>query len=261
MKILLFIPAYNCENQISRVIGSITPDFQKKIQEILVIENKSTDSTLLCAARSLKENIKHTKYTLFSNEKNHGFGGSKKISFDYAINNNFDYLIELHGDDQANIQDIQDILNNLPRSKSGFHMGARFIQGSRLDGYSTVKHLGNRFLNFLYSAAVRNNIYDLGSGLNIYRVSELKKMHYKKYPNDLTFNYVFLLMAYLLKRKIIFFPIEWRNKDQVSNVRLISQAIIVLGYLFSYLFKVNKFLIKNYVDPNYKYNFKIIEKI
>lgn len=37
-------------------------------------------------------------------------GGSHKVAFNYAIENNFDYIIVLHGDDQGSISDMIPVL-------------------------------------------------------------------------------------------------------------------------------------------------------
>ncbi len=43
-KILLFIPMYNCEKQIVRVLDQIDSDFQDMIEEVLIVNNRSTDN-------------------------------------------------------------------------------------------------------------------------------------------------------------------------------------------------------------------------
>lgn len=43
---------------------------------------------------------------LLRKDKNYGLGGSHKVSFNYAIENGFDYVIVLHGDDQGHISNL-----------------------------------------------------------------------------------------------------------------------------------------------------------
>ena len=42
-KILLFIPMYNCEKQITRVLGQLDKEILKYITEVIVVNNRSTD--------------------------------------------------------------------------------------------------------------------------------------------------------------------------------------------------------------------------
>ncbi|MFQ9615653.1 MAG: hypothetical protein ACLRY8_09585, partial [Clostridium butyricum] len=41
---------------------------------------------------------------------------------------------------------------------------------------------------------------------------------------------------------INFFPISWKEEDQVSNVKMFSQAINVLGMLLKYTLNSDKFI-------------------
>ena len=42
-KILLFIPMYNCEKQIVRVLKQINKSNEKFLTEIIIVNNRSTD--------------------------------------------------------------------------------------------------------------------------------------------------------------------------------------------------------------------------
>ena len=46
-KILLFIPCFNCEKQISRVLESLNNEIFKLVNEIILIDNRSNDNTLM----------------------------------------------------------------------------------------------------------------------------------------------------------------------------------------------------------------------
>ncbi|WP_096736295.1 glycosyltransferase [Brachyspira sp. G79] len=55
MKILIFIPMYNCEKQIPRVISQFDDETQKLFTEILVADNISKDNSLSVAEEALKK--------------------------------------------------------------------------------------------------------------------------------------------------------------------------------------------------------------
>jgi hypothetical protein len=86
------------------------------------------------------------------------------------------------------------------------------------------------------------SIYDLGSGLNMYRLAAFREFYYKPFPDDLTFNYAMLLGSIHRRQQVRFFPISWREDDQVSNVRLFRQAFKVLGILGGYVLRRGRFL-------------------
>jgi len=62
----------------------------------------------------------------------------------HALDNSFDYLIVLYGDDQGDLADILPYLRDGSYRDADALLGARFMKGSRLVGYSAVRTLGNR---------------------------------------------------------------------------------------------------------------------
>lgn len=241
-RILVFIPAYRCEAQITRVIDQFDYCVQAWVDTVMVVDNRSPDKTLEAAIARGKDKLAGCNFIAWRNDDNYGLGGSHKAAFRYAIEQGFDYLVVLHGDDQADIRDL------LPQLEAGAHqnvdclLGARFMRGSQLKGYSWFRTFGNHVYNTLFSLAALRNIHDLGSGLNLYRLAAFRDFYYKPFPDDLTFNYVMLLASYHRGQAVRFFPISWREEDQISNVKLFRQAFKVLGLLAGYFFKRGSFL-------------------
>ena len=234
-KILVFIPMYNCEKQISRVLAQFSPDIFPLLTEIIVVDNGSCDQSLN-AAKKVIEKTPGVKIQLLLNNENYGLGGSHKVAFNYAIKHQFDFIIVLHGDDQGTIHDLVPYLRRGAHRDYDCFLGARFMRESRLDGYSKFRVLGNRIYNILYSLVSGKKLYDLGSGLNIYKTSFLKRLEYDHFSDDLTFNYYAILATVAKKASFRFFPISWREDDQVSNVKLFRQSIIGLKILSEFLF-------------------------
>ena len=240
-KILLFIPAYNCQAQIGRVLGQLTDEVAHFIDAVVVINNRSSDATEQTAVQHIKsiDNI-HAK--VLRNHYNYGLGGSHKVAFEYAGKHGFSHVIVLHGDDQG------DISNLLPMLRAGLHhkcdclLGARFHKDSKLVGYSKFRTFGNHVYNILFSVVLGKRICDLGAGLNLYSIRMLGNNFFMKFPDDLTFNYCMCMASAVYDHDCHFFPITWREDDQISNVKLASQAKKVLNLLFSFAADRNKFI-------------------
>lgn len=247
-KILLFIPMYNCEKQISRVLEQLTDEVCSYLSEILVINNRSTDHGEQVVQNYLKKNEKPVKISLLRNDDNYGLGGSHKVAFQYAQDNGFDYVILLHGDDQGDISNILPYLKNGKYKKYDCFLGARFMKGSKLQGYSKFRTFGNNVYDILFSVVCGYKVYDLGSGLNMYRTEILKNKFYLKYKDNLIFNYCMVMGSAYYKHKVRFFPIIWREDDQVSNVKMVNQAVTVLKLLGSYAFNKRKFVTSEHRD-------------
>jgi len=240
-KILVFIPMYNCEAQIARVLATFDAASTALIDTVLVINNRSTDDGERVASERV-ERLEGAHARLLRNDDNYGLGGSHKVAFQYAMDHDYDWVAVLHGDDQGQLSDL------LPHLEAGAHLeldcllGARFHPDSSLPGYSAFRTAGNHVFNWLFSMVTGTRLYDLGSGLNLYRVDILRDHFYLRFADDLTFNYCMVMAHSYYRHRIRFFPIVWREDDQISNVRLFSQARRVLGLLLQFLVNKKGFL-------------------
>ncbi|MHC6202922.1 glycosyltransferase family 2 protein [Breznakiellaceae bacterium SP9] len=235
-KILVFIPMYNCEKQIARVLSKIAAlnEKQQYLSEILVVDNDSKDKGLEAASKAAEQLA--VKTTVVKNKENIYLGGSHKVAFNYAIDNNFDYVIVLHGDDQGDINDIIPYIENGEYKKYDSFLGSRFHKESKLVNYSKLRILGNVVFNALISIAAAHKLSDMGAGLNMYDVNYLKNRFYLYFPNNLTFNVYLLFYGLFIKSKFAFFPLTWREEDQKSNAKLFSQSLEIAGLMFRYMF-------------------------
>lgn len=244
-RILVFVPMYNCERQIGRVLARFGEEARSLVEEVMVVDNRSKDASVDRAVEALTR-LPGIRGRVCVNDRNYNLGGSHKVAFNAAIDRGFDYLVVLHGDDQADINDL------VPRLRAGEHrrhdsyLGSRFMRGSRRDGYSTFRTLGNRVFNFIFSLAALRPVHDLGSGLNVYKTSYLRSRFYVKFPDALTFNNFMLLAGAGKRSDFAFFPISWREEDQRSNVKMVRQALKTAWIPTSYRLGPRRFLAADY---------------
>ena len=238
---MVFIPTYNCEEQIVRVLDQFDEDAQRLFSEIVVIDNRSQDGGVEAATDRL-QTLKHVATTLLQNDENYGLGGSHKVAFNYAVDNDFDYCVVLHGDDQGTIKDVAPYLVAGAHRDHDCLLGARFMRGSSLAGYSAFRAFGNRVFNVLFSVVCRRVLKDLGSGLNVFAVPALRDRYYLKCADDLRFNYCLTLAIVAKNLDYRFFPISWREEGQASSVRLFRQAAETLGLLWQFGLSQRRFM-------------------
>lgn len=241
-KTLLFIPMYNCEKQIVRVLGQLTGEICAWLDEVIVVNNRSTDGGEAAVTQYLSDTPPAVPVRLLRNRENYGLGGSHKVAFSYALDHGFDRAIVLHGDDQGRINDLLPILRSGAADEYDCCLGARFMKGSELPGYSKFRVFGNRVYNVLFSIVCGRPVRDLGSGLNLYRAELLQSRYWEKYADNLTFNCQMLMALKQYGQKALFFPISWREEDQVSNVKMLRQATRTLGMLVRFLFRGKRYL-------------------
>jgi glycosyltransferase involved in cell wall biosynthesis len=255
-RILVFIPCYNCESQIGRVLAQFSPDIGRYFTEILVLDNGSKDGTLEAAKAAIRT-VHAPKVTIGRNRANYNLGGSHKAAFAYAKQNNYSHVVVLHGDDQGDIGDLLPILNQGLHNQFDACLGSRFMPESKLIGYSAFRIFGNYVFNALFSIGTLFTVADLGSGLNIFAATLFNDPAVLKFSDDLRFNIYLLLTGIDQKRKLRFFPISWREDDQVSNVKMTSQALKTLGILGDYVFRRTRFRTHDHRDvahPSYEFD-------
>lgn len=238
-KTLVFIPMYNCEKQITRVLSQFDEEVLKYISEIIVVNNRSTDKGE-DAVLNFKKEHPEVPVKLLRNRENYGLGGSHKVAFNYAVKNCFDYVIVLHGDDQGDIHDLIPHLKDGSAYKYDSFLGSRFAKGSKLVNYSGFRIFGNHVFNAFMTVMLGRRITDLGSGLNMYRTEYLKSGFYKYFINTLTFNVYLLLYGVYSKSNFKFFPLTWREEDQVSNAKFMKQSMEIFKLVFRYKFNKKK---------------------
>lgn len=234
MDVVIAIPAYNCAPQIVRVLDEIDDDLARRVNQIWVLDNRSTDDTAATAAEYAKSG-RLPNLKVFRNRQNNNLGGTHKVAFQQAARMGATHVLILHGDNQARSAEAARLLDF-----AGAHpahqtvLGARFMSGSVLEGYDSKRIAGNKVLNAIYSVFTLRRCKDLGSGLNLFALSDLDPSTYMKFANKLTFNYELLLDLVRRKVKFAYVPITWREEDQVSNARNLNIFTTALVNLFKW---------------------------
>ena len=100
-------------------------------------------------------------------------------------------------------------------------------------------------------------LYDLGSGLNVYNMKMLENKFYLRFTNGLTFNYYMTFYTVGIKASFNYFPLTWREEDQISNLNMMKHFKEWLIVLKDYLFNFNYFM-NEYHCPVQKYEYKKI---
>lgn len=257
-RILLFIPCFNCAPQIGRVLKQLDGPVSAYIAEALVLDNRCQDETI-DRARAGGTSVARVPITIARNHSNYHLGGSHKAAFAYAQTHGFSHVLVLHGDDQGQLDDIMPVLEQGKHRDHDSCLGARFMVGSRLVGYSRFRTFGNVVFNRIFSLISARRIYDLGSGLNLFSHAVFAHPQIRRASDDLRFNVYMLLNGIDRRQRILYFPISWREDDQVSNVRLISQTMRTLAIAWDYLFRRRHFRIADHRDhPVGNYGFDIV---
>ena len=234
-RFLVFIPGYNCAPQIGQVFEGLK-SCEALVDEVLFVENRSQDSTLEVALAARKS-CQFEKLTILQNAENYGLGGSHKVAFRYALERGFDYLIILHGDNQADPREVPLFIRQaLENPGVDAVLGDRFSAGSKLLGYSKLRTYGNIGISWIYSLLTLQHVRDLGAGLNLIRVERLKTLDFESCSDYCDFHTQLLLDMLRSHWFLRYQPITWKEEGQKSNINPFVYGLTTLKILLNWRF-------------------------
>jgi glycosyltransferase involved in cell wall biosynthesis len=164
-RILVFTACYNEKENIEKLIKKINEILPEA--SILIIDDNSPDLTKEII-KKLQKNI--PKLYLIVREKKLGLDTAHKTAYDFAIKNNYEYLITMDADFSHNPNELKNFTKNLENYP--FVIGSRYIEG----GKCLMK--GSRLL----MSKIGNLVIKFFSGINCnefttsYRGFNIKKL-------------------------------------------------------------------------------------
>ena len=220
-KILIFIITYKASFRLKKVFDLI--EFKKLKNynvKVLISEDNSKDDTLDIAKKIYKRN-KSIVY-IKDNKTRLNYGGNIKSCLKFALKNNFDYALMVHGDGQYHPKYILPIIKKLEKSDCAAVCGSRMkIKKNAIKGNMPFyKYVGNIFLTKLFNVFYSTNFTDCHSGYWIYNFRYIKKEMLNNLTN--TFNFDNQMRIELVKKdlKIKEIPIKTIYGTERSSVHL-----------------------------------------
>jgi glycosyltransferase involved in cell wall biosynthesis len=227
MNIGIIIPAYNEEQSIRKVISSIP---SANISEIVVVNNNSTDNTLI-EAQSAGATV--------LNESFQGYGACCLRGIEYLKNKNVDIIVFIDGDYSDYPEEINVLIDPINNEGYDFVIGSRVI-GKREKGALLLQsRIGSIIASILINIFWRIKYTDLGPFRAI-KFDELIGLNMK----DKWFGWTVEMQIKAAKRKLKIkeVPVSYRKRIGKSKVTgtvkgTIMASIIILKTIFSELFK------------------------
>ena len=164
MKSVVIIPAFNEE----AAIGEIIEKSLKYVDDVLVIDDGSSDSTCEIAEKSGARVIKH--------EINKGKGVSLKDAFDNV--DGFDVVVTIDGDGQHNPDEIPDLIKPIVSGDADLVNGSRYIDGFDEDT-PAYRRVGQKVLDIATNITSGTNVTDSQSGFRAFRGNTIKYYRFR----------------------------------------------------------------------------------
>lgn len=194
MKLLVVIPAYNEAENIVQVVNEIK---DKTSYDYVVIDDCSKDNTYnICEENGF--NVIHLPI-------NYGLTSAVQIGFKYAVQNNYDAVVQFDGDGQHDAAYLDTMVNSI--EGNDIIIGSRFV--SEKKPFSS-RMIGSRIISNLIRITTGTKIKDPTSGMRMYNKSVLKEFALElNYPPEPD------VLVYMLKRnkRISEVQVEMRDRE------------------------------------------------
>jgi glycosyltransferase involved in cell wall biosynthesis len=177
-KLSIIIPAYNEGATIFNILERVEQVKLKNniTKEILVIDDCSTDSTLLEVERFI-QNRQETGIRIFSQELNKGKGAAIRRGIEESTG---DYVIIQDADLEYDPNEYNDLLNPVFIGNADVVYGSRFVGGNPHRILFFWHSIGNKFLTFLSNMFTNLNLTDMESCYKLMRAEIIKKVDLKE---------------------------------------------------------------------------------
>jgi len=224
----VIIPALNESAAISKVIGDI-PDF---VQEIIVVDNGSTDTTA-----EMAKNAGAT--VLHESKKGYGYACLKGLDYLKNLDQKTDIVVFLDGDYSDYPEQMSDVITPITDNNMDFVLGSRKKNLSEKGAMLPQQRFGNWLATRLMTLFFNSKFTDLGPFRAIkYEVLNSLDMR------DKTYGWTVEMQLKILKQKFTYceIPVKYRNRIGVSKVSgtlkgTIFAGVKILSWIFKYSFK------------------------
>lgn len=225
-RLLVFIVAYNAEKTISKVLQRIPDTLLAYDTEVLIIDDASQDTTFEKGHEAKVSADLPFKLNVLFNPVNQGYGGNQKVGYHYAIRNNFDLVVLLHGDGQYAPEMLPDLVRPIISGEADAVFGSRMMTrfGALKGGMPLYKFVGNKILTKFQNFVLGLKLSEFHSGYRAYSIDALSRIPFHLNTNEFHFDTEIIIQLALAKRRIKEIPIPTYYGDEISRVNGLRYA-------------------------------------
>jgi len=203
---LVIIPTYNEKENIEAIIRAVFN--QEKEFHILVVDDNSPDGT----ASIVNKLITEFKGKLFieNRTKKNGLGKAYLCGFDWALQKDYDYIIQMDADFSHNPNDLIRLYNTCANDNNDLAIGSRYVKNRvNVVNWDIKRLLLSYFASRYVKLITRIPVYDTTAGFVCWRKNVLETIQLNKIK--------FIGYAFQIEMKFK----AWKHNFKISEVSVI----------------------------------------
>jgi len=217
-KILIFTATYNESENIKRFLSEISKF--NKMCDLLIIDDSSPDNTWKII-QDYQKNEKNIE--LIIREKKEGLDTAHKFAYEYAVSNNYDFLITLDADLSHDPKIIPQFIEEL--AMHTFVIGSRYMKGGKCDMQGLrlfLSFFGNKFIKFIFNIDC-NEFTTSYRGFNLKKLKSfhLKNISSKGYSFFMETIYQLNKEGILIKQIPIYFKDREKGESKIPRAEML----------------------------------------
>ncbi len=213
--IIVVMPAYNAAKTLKKTIDDIPKEM---VSKIILVDDGSTDSTILLAKKLGLEVYSHTR--------NLGYGGNQKTCYWEALKHKPDVVVMLHPDYQYDATLTGEMVRPILEGRFDVMFGSRIrTRKEALEGgMPAIKYLLNRLLTPVENMILGVNFTEHLSGFRAYSRKVLETAPFQRMSNDFVFDQEFMASAIAHGFKVGEIPVPVRYYEDSSSIQYLKGA-------------------------------------
>jgi glycosyltransferase involved in cell wall biosynthesis len=252
--IAVIVVAFNAESKLDDVLKRIPKQILGISLKILVCDDASSDNTYEIG-KGFARDHQSDDIEIIRHEINLGYGGNQKFGYEWAVANNFDAVVLLHGDGQYAPELIESFIRPILSHKADVVLGSRMItKGSALaGGMPFYKFVGNKILTRWQNFITGTELSEWHCGYRAYSVQSLKSINYLENSDGFDFDTQIILQMNSAGKQIIEVPIPTYYGDEICYVQGLKYARQVSIGVVKHRLKSMGFFASRVTSPEYRF--------
>ena len=228
MKILVIIPTYNESKTIEKIVHRIFTI--NKNYNILIVDDASPDGTRLIVERMQKEN---PSLFLLNREKKEGIGTAYCAGFKWAIDKEYEKVVQIDADLSHNPDDISVLIEH--SEIYDLVIGSRYKKGINVVNWPLRRLFLSYFANMYSKIITGLPIKDSTGGFKCFNINVLKSIDLDNikssgYSFQIEMNFISWVKGYTIEEIPIIFCDRTVGESKMSK-KIIIEAVYMVPLL------------------------------